>query len=817
MDEKNKENIKSLTIHMIGNSHIDPVWLWRWHEGCQVVRSTFRKVLNLMKEFPEFIFTSSSAAFYEWIENIEPEMFNEIKQMINNGRWVIVGGWWVEPDCNIPCGESFVRQALYGQRYFKEKFGLITEVGYNIDSFGHNAMLPQILTKCRLKNYVFMRPNMNENKEVPGEVFWWESPDGSRVLCYRIPVSYATKGNVLDHIKKTMETIKISLKDYMCFYGQGDHGGGPTREDVISIMEANRREDIPRIIFSSPNIFFRKVREINVQLPIFRGELQHHASGCYSVHSEVKRKNRLAENLLCVAEKASVLVYILFKKRYPQDTLTNIWKKLLFTQFHDAIAGTCIAEAYEDIRDIHGEVLNEGNIVLNDALQALASKIDTRGPGTPIVVFNPHSWAIRFPVEVEGVNGEGSLLDRFGQTVPMQRIKSSANVRDWRQRVVFIAEVPPLGYMVYHNISEKSALSSTRKLLASENMLENEWFRLEVDPSTGYISRLYDKRNKVEVFNGRAYVPLVIKDLSDTWSHGVTVFDDVIGAFKDAKVCLNENGDVRATLSIENKYGNSLMQTYLSLYRDLPFIWIKASLNWQEQHKMLKLSFPVGVEDPVATHSIPYGYIIRPCNGEEEPMQSWVDVSGYVKDKRGEKVVYGLSICNDCKYSCSVIGSEIRLTILRSPVYAHHVPYVLEPNIRYRYIDQGWQDFSLILLPHAGTWRKAQTPKTADLLNVKPIAFIEDKHEGNLPADNSFIEVSQDNIIVSALKKHEDSENLILRCYESYGVTTNAEINLTLVGKRWTAAFRPYEIKTFLIPVGEGDVKEVDMLELIEE
>ncbi|MCX8170965.1 MAG: glycosyl hydrolase-related protein, partial [Candidatus Bathyarchaeota archaeon] len=419
--------------------------------------------------------------------------------------------------------------------------------------------------------------------------------------------------------------------------------------------------------------------------------------------------------------------------------------------------------------------------------------------------------------EVEGANGEGGLIDCYGQPVPLQRIKSSANVGDWRQRIVFIAEVPALGYRVYHNTPEKGSRLSKGEIYASENALENRWLRLEVDPSTGYISRLYDKKSGVEVFSGKACVPMVIRDLSDTWSHGVTVFDEVIGAFKDAEVSLEEYGDVRATLRVENRYNNSLMRIYISLYSELPYIEIKALLNWQEQHKMLKLSFPVGVEEPAATHSITYGYIIRPCDGEEEPIQSWVDVTGRARNIRGEKIVYGLSICNDCKYSCSVTGSEIRLTVLRSPPYAHHIPYRLEPNIRYRYIDQGWQSFNLILLPHAGTWREAQTIKFASLLNTKPVTLIEDGHEGILPADNSFIRVSHDNIVISALKKHEDSENIILRCYESHGVETNAEINFTLLGKKWAAAFRPHEIKTFLIPIGEGDIKEVDMLEIVEE
>ena len=808
-------SIKNFVIHMIGNAHIDPVWLWHWQEGYQVVRATFRNMLDLMSEFPDFIFTCSSAAFYEWIERGDPEMFNEIRRRVKEGRWVPVGGWWIEPDCNIPSGESFVRQALYGQRYFKKKLGVTATVGYNIDSFGHNGMLPQILSKCGLKNYVFMRPNPQENKEIPGYIFWWESEDGSRVLCYRIPFSYATSDDLKDHIERVFKTIKAPVRDAICFYGRGDHGGGPTREDIETILQLNKREDMPRIIFSSPNRFFEKIRQQKLPLPVFRSDLQHHASGCYSVHSEVKRNNLKAEKLLCAAEKFSVIAATLFGREYPQESLTRAWKNLLFAQFHDILAGTSIREAYEDVRNIHGEALHRGSEELNYAIQTLASNIKTEGKGVPIIVFNPHSWRLRFPVEVEGINGEGGLINDEGEVVPMQRIQSSSVMG--RQRVVFIADVPAFGYRVYRNIDAKHEYKNLRKLVASDSFLENEWIRLEIDSKTGYIRCLYDKKNEIDVFNGDACVPIVLEDLSDTWSHGVTKFRDEIGVFKDAKVSLLENGPVRAVVRIESRYNNSLMRMYICLYRDLPYIECRASVNWQEQRKMLKLSFPVNIDQPVATYSIPFGYIVRPCDGEEEPGQQWIDITGQAANKRGEKLVYGLSLCNDGKYSYDVKDSEMRLTVLRSPPYAYHFPYELEPNLTYRYIDQGWQDFNFILLPHRGSWRETRIVKLAEELNLRPIVVVDYPHKGDLQSSHSFIEINGGNIIVSALKKHEDSEDIILRCYETEGRETEAEIKLPFLKRKWTARFKPCEIKTFIIPrKPESKVIETDMLEFRE-
>lgn len=804
---------RKIRIYMVGNSHIDPIWLWSWQEGYRVVRSTFRNALDLAREFDFFVFTASSAAFYEWIESSEPEIFKEIRRRIKEGRWAVTGGWIVEPDCNIPCGESFVRHALYGQRYFRKKFGVMVVTGFNVDSFGHNGMLPQILRKCGLKNYVFMRPGLFENKEIPETAFWWEGYDGSRVLCYRLPLAYCTSGgDITDHIDRTVSKVKPPFTEAMCFYGVGDHGGGPTRENILSILRRREKGDV-EIVFSSPDEFFSRVRR-RPGLPVFHGEMQHHARGCYSAHSEVKRNNRRAEELLCTAEKIASAAYLLLDKEYPQKDLTRAWKNLLFTQFHDALCGTSIPEAYEDVRNIHGEVLNTGGTVLNKAVQAIVSKINTEGEGIPIIVFNPHSWNTVSPVEVEDVNGEGSLTDENGQIVLMQRVKSSANVGDWRQRIVFIADVPALGYRVYRNTSIKNSSTPPMEgLVASDNLLENEWVRLEIDPANGYIKRLYDKRNRVEVFSEDSCIPVVVEDQSDTWSHGVDEFRSDVGTFGNAKVKLVEKGPVRSTVRVESSYNKSFMRMHVSIYKGLPYVELRFSLNWNEQHKMLKLSFTVNVDQPVLTSSIPYGWVKRPCNGEEEPMHKWVDMTGRIMSVDSETKEYGLSICNDCKYSYDAKGSEIRITVLRSPPYAHHQPYKLDPSQTYSYIDQGWQDFNLMLIPHAGSWKPAYTVRRAEELNSKPIVFVDYPHKGTLPQCCSLIQVNQDSVIVSVLKKHEDSGKLVMRLYETNGEETEARINLPFVGKKFKARFKPFEIKTLLIPKARGRIKELGMLE----
>src|SRR5262245_46553296 len=214
------------TLHMIGNAHLDPVWLWQWPEGLQEAKATFRSALDRLNESPDFVFTSSSAAIYEWVEENAPDLFAEIAARVAEGRWQIAGGWWIQPDCNLPGGESYVRQGLYGQRYFREKLGVTATIGYRVDGFGHHGMLPQILSKMGMDSYVFMRPQEHE-KDLPGRLFWWEADDGSRVLAFRIPYAYTAGGTTEDldrHIRRNAEVVTAEFPESMCFFGVGNHG-----------------------------------------------------------------------------------------------------------------------------------------------------------------------------------------------------------------------------------------------------------------------------------------------------------------------------------------------------------------------------------------------------------------------------------------------------------------------------------------------------------------------------------------------------------------------------------------------------------------
>lgn len=811
------------TLHMIGNAHIDPVWLWQWQEGFQEVLATFRSGLDRMQEDDDFRFTASSAAFFTWVARVDPEMLAEIQARVAEGRWELAGGWWIEPDCNIPSGESFARHALYGQRYFREAFGTTARVGYAVDSFGHNATLPQLLRLSGLDFYVFMRPGPHE-KGLPGRLFWWEANDGSRVLAYRLPFSYATWGdNVEPHIRRCAAEMKPPIDELACFYGVGNHGGGPTQENLATIRRLGEDPELPMLRFSTLTDFFERVEEKGWPLPVVHDELQHHASGCYAAHSGVKRWNRQAENALLRAEIWAAVASQVTGVPYPGEALAHAWTDVLFNQFHDIMAGTSLEEAYEDARDLYGEALAVADRALNDAIQSMAwaMQIPQEEGVKPIAVFNPHGWATRSAIELEAgrVPSEVTLVDDAGNAVSVQRIQSHATA--WgRTRIAFVADLPPLGYRVYRlrpqeDSSDSNGIGGAGPSPAGEPtpmMLESDRLRLTFDPETGYLTSLYDRAAEIEVLAGPAARPVMIEDRSDTWSHGVFRFDRALeGAFELVRMAVTETGPVRTTVTVESAWGQSTLVQAFSLYQGLERVDVHVTVDWHEQFKLLKLRFPLALGHYKVTHEIPYGHIERAPTGEEEPMQRWVDISG----SAANGTAYGLSLLNDGKYSVDVTGNEIGLTVLRSPVYAHHDPAEIEPDGDYAFIDQGVQTFTYSLYPHRGSWEDAGTVRQAAELNQPPVALIATaRPAGRLPLVASYVSVEPTNIVLTALKQAEDGDDLIVRAYESAGRATEATIRLPLWERTIEAEFRPGEIKTWRVPAdGDGEVVEVNFLE----
>ncbi len=815
--------MKDKRLHMIGNAHIDPVWLWQWQEGMAEIKATFRSALDRMNEDPQFIFTASSVAFHAWVEENDPAMFQEIRARVAEGRWQIVGGWWVEPDCNLPSGESFARHALYSQRYLRDKFGVMATVGYNVDSFGHSGMLPQLLKKAGMDAYIFMRPSPHE-KGLPSRLFWWESDDGSRVLTYRLPYEYVTWGkDVEQQARRCAAELKPPMNEAMCFYGVGNHGGGPTKENLMSIRQLNAAPDMPELVYSSPAQFFESASAQNESIPVVHGDLQHHASGCYSAHSGIKRWNRQAENRLLAAEKLSTMIRTAalcdsdptrVGERHVQNLLGQAWKNVLFNQFHDVLAGTSIEEAYEDARNSYGEAISVADRVLNDAIQSVSwrIRIEPEEGMKPIVVFNPHAWQVKPNIELElgTMPASAVLLDDQEREVPIQQVHSHG-AAPGRQRISFVADLPPLGYRTFRLVPRANA-QRLEHMVATDCTIENDYLRLEIDTTTGYLNQLVDKVSQHNVLLNPAK-PVVIHDPSDTWGHNVWKFDQVIGEFTVKSVRLVEHGPVKSVIRVMSEYGASRLVQEYALCAGLDQVDVHVAVDWREHFKMLKLRFPLNLNMMTATYEIPYGHIERFANGEEEPMQSWVDVSGVSRDTGA---LYGLSILNDGKYGADVNVRDIGLTVLRSPIYAHHMPLVPDPEGFYSFIDQGIQHFGYSLLPHAGGWEQAHIVRRAAELNQRPVVIVETFHpQGTLPQSDSYLQVDQGNIIVSVVKQAEDNDDIVLRAYETDQTSTHAAICLPKLGRIIEADYGPCEIKTFRVPRNKSrPVVETNLLEM---
>ncbi len=815
------------TIKLIGNAHLDPIWLWRWQEGCAEVLQTFRSALDRLKEYNDFVFTCSSAAYYKWVEEIDPQMFEEIKSMVKKGRWVPVSGWWVQPDCNMPSGESYARQALYSQLYYYEKFGITCKTGYNVDSFGHNAMLPQLLRQGGMDYYVFQRPGKHENDEIPENLFWWDSADGSRVLTYHIPDGYAANGiEALNRrIDDTNERAEKAGHGLMLFYGVGNHGGGPTKGDIEYLRENLEREGYNELEFDSPDGYFEDILNELIDLPSWKDEFQHHASGCYSATSLVKALNRKAENVLAAAEKWDTLSSIVTEGKPSTKEFEKAWQKVCFNQFHDIMCGCSIMEAYEDVKETQGYAMNIANESYNNAVLKISRKIDTWIDGVsdpvfeerhysgadsgfprPVVVFNPHSYEVELPVRT--YHPSKAVTDCDGNEVLFQNIRSSRS-NDNHLDTLFMAKVPPFGYATYWLEIDGEARAE-KELSGEQNFfMENEFMSVELDNETGYIKSLVDKKSGVEYAGDKFLaIPTVINDENtDTWAHMVFKFHEVKGLMELVNIERVENGALRSVIRTKHKFGDSYLTQEFILAKGQKTLRVDCKAMWQEKFTMLKFAFPVGGENEISTYEIPCGFIKRPCNGEEEPALNWADLT---VNKDGKRV--GISVMSDSKYSYDCPGAELRLTALRNVIFADH--YSDRPAADFNFTDEGLNRFSYGIYLHEDEADGSDVVKEAHLFNNNIVTVPESYHKGELEQKDCFLYTNLDNVVVTALKRCEDgSGDLIVRLYETKGIeSSRGYIMSKLFDNGFWYDIGKHEIKTFRID-RETNVTEVNFLE----
>ncbi len=515
---------------------------------------------------------------------------------------------WVEPDCNLPSGESFCRQLLTGQRFFQQEFGRTAAVGYNVDSFGHTAGLPQLLRSAGLTSYIFMRPNQSE-RGLPSQLFRWRDLSGADLLAYRIPFAYETNSpeDLAPRLQQGNELAIAEQSPLMLFIGVGNHGGGPT---TATLAEIDRlRPDYRGLRYSDPGRYFADVTQAGqgACAPVVTGELQHHAVGCYSVSAWTKAGHDAAEAALLDAEGTELVASWLTGRAARQPELTEAWTELLLFQFHDVLAGSASSRAYQSMRARLGHVQTVADRITTNALYQLAHRIDTRkdltspverhssfwtgneGKGVPYLVYNPLPWAVR--QAVVGSRSADEVLDSSGQAVPHQAI-ASGEVTLFPSHPLFFAELPPLGYEVFWLRGARRSPADASRMPAMT--MESDFIRAAVDPRSGAIVSIYHQTSQRELVGTDGIRLILQRDTSDTWSHGVARYavDQLSGTFDGCQ--LVESGPVRWTIRLRFSFGSSLVTEEVSLLACELYAQVRLRADWREPQVVLKLLLPGG-------------------------------------------------------------------------------------------------------------------------------------------------------------------------------------------------------------------------------
>lgn len=781
------------TIHVVGHAHMDMNWLWTYSETMQMCNDNLRQTIAFMKEFPDYTMLQSQAAVYNFVEKVDPPLFQLIQKYVKAGRLELGGGMWTEGDMNLSSGEAITRSFLLGQRYFKSRFGKMANVGWLPDNFGHISQMPQILKQAGCDYFYFHRC-----KPYKG-TFWWTGPDSSTVLCY---ANDTYNGDITLKLKDELGKITPDKHRLLQITGIGDHGGGPTRANIEMVHQLDKTPGYPAVKFTTAGDFFRKAsKEMNGR-PTHRGEMQFIFEGCYTTVADIKAGNRNSENALYTSEFFNTLRW-LHGDKYPADELRDLWTMVTFNQFHDILPGSGINEANKENIARYAEVLRKTTELGNNAFRKMADEVKFQtGIGQPVVAYNLHPFSRKTIVEANVYShnepltaklagwgdyygsknvkpidrGQGNVptvlvRDGSGKTYPAQIVWGKSTPPGYTSKVQFIVDnLPSGGYKTFY-VDMTRPGEYNEPISFKNNTFDTDFFTVKFDMKTGAIVSLFDKRTKKEYVKEGGQLNRLRIYLEDkkggmkSWTINKIVKEKDITNVVSVKVV--ENGPVRACVETVKTWGKSRFVVRTYLYRSYPRIAYDLEVDWLEtgsdstDSPMLRAIFPLAVKNPRFDCNVPFDVVSRPVNGQEVPSQKWVDLSdGNI----------GIALLNKTKYGHSYNNGELRLTLLRSAG---------EPDI---YPNLGKFYISYALYPHSGDWKNGVWAEGDDfnipVYAAEPPSLALVKEHATRPEEDTFMSLDSPGVILSGIKQAEDGNKLIVRLAEIEGKETTINLKL---------------------------------------
>ena len=789
-----------MKTYLFCNAHLDPVWLWQWEQGFSEALSTFRSAADLVDEYPGFIFNHNEALLYRWVEENEPELFERIRRQVQEGRWEIVGGWFLQPDCNMPAGESIVRQVLRGRLYFYDKFGKVPVTAVNFDSFGHAQGLVQVLCQCGYKYYVNIRPGKN-GYDFPEEDFLWQGYDGSQVIAHRSDKGYnSILGKVNEELPGWLEGYEGKKSALYC-WGVGNHGGGPSRKDLDYLKEQMSLGT--DLVHATPDMYFETVDRSALRV-VNRG-LNPLMEGCYTSIIRIKQLHRRLENDLVMTEKMAVHAAVSGVSAYDRPRLEDAWTDLMFAEFHDSLPGSCIQPVEEDmIRKLHHGLEITNQLKAKYFVALCAGQPRHTDPETvPLLVYNPHPFTYTQSVDVEFVLPRqiwekcwsNPIVYQNGEPLPSQCAKESGNFNmDWCKRVVFTANLPAASVsrfeIRFDRLEKRPAPTLSPRNGAI--IVETAKGSVRVNTATGWMDSYV--LDGTDYLQAGAFSVDVYEDFFGSWD-GKSVHDPKapVGRFQlmtpeEAKeftgikephvapVRVTDEGEVNTVIEADLRYHNSRLLMRYIIDRQTGFLSVELRVFNAESEKRFKLRVPTALEKDEWIGQTMFGRErLTPSYGDTV-CQYWQAVCG------GDKAVL---VVDDGIYGSYCDGDTLNLTLLRSAGYGASIFTLGEPYHDPMYqsrMEQGERRYRFRIL--AGDRKKIlrRADREAAMFN-QPVYALAHCPSGQGIAPKPLIEIDQPGVSLSCLKRSERDENAyVLRLFEAQGNPARTGVQLPAMG-----------------------------------